>query len=252
MEHGMRIIRRRPAIRPEPVLDDYDVDYVPPEEPQPDLRREPLATRRPEPEYPADPKVWLESHKMTQTEVALRLANYFLVRRLVTADVNVSLTGRELTRREGPQFPVVRYLLNLGYKRPGLEFDWRGTYALGSAEHRLVLSHDEEVPDVVTTLRSGARFVGHVSKGTLMDGRNSAEHNLLRSALGRAITCEFAQPDDVIAAVVPLQALPPAGGQVPRGRGRGEGRDPHPRGGSRRHGGRPSACARLERHPARA
>ena len=41
-----------------------------------------VAIRGPERTYPADPAVWLNKHKMTQTEVALRLANYLLAQKL--------------------------------------------------------------------------------------------------------------------------------------------------------------------------
>ena len=71
---------------------------------------EPFATRRPEPDYPPDPAVWLAANRMSRTEVALRLARHLLAQRLVTRDVDVALTGHELTRRDQPRFPVVRYL----------------------------------------------------------------------------------------------------------------------------------------------
>src|SRR2546423_9461250 len=101
-------IRRIPRRYDRPVAAPViDPNSHPPIDPP---RREFLATRLPEADYPADPAVWLASNHMTQTEVSLRLAHYLIAQKLVTTDITVALTGYELTRQERPRFPVVRYL----------------------------------------------------------------------------------------------------------------------------------------------
>jgi hypothetical protein len=162
-----------------------------------------LATRAPERSYHPDPSVWLGANRMTRTEVSLRLGCYLLAQRLVTSDVDVSLTGRELTRRERPRFPVVRYLAERGFLRRGPLDDWRGRFAVEGADHALHVHDRPGAGDVAATLASGRRFVGHATAGLLAASRSPAEHKQLRSALARALTFELAEPGDVAAAVVP-------------------------------------------------
>ena len=168
-----------------------------------DLHDDYYAIRRPEPDYAPDPSVWLASSAMTQTEVSLRLAHYLLAQQRTTTDVTVALTGYELTRRERPRFPVVRYLAQRGYTRDTRDDDWRGTYLLKGAAHRLQLANEPDVADLTTTLGDGRRLLAWVTRGQLKSTRSPAEHKLLRGALGRAVTCEFAERADVLAAVVP-------------------------------------------------
>ena len=165
--------------------------------------REPFATRRPEPDYPPDPAVWLAANRMSRTEVALRLARHLLAQRLVTGDVDVALTGHELTRRDQPRFPVVRYLAERECVLEESLGEWQGRYRLKGADHALRLHDQPDIGDVVAPLRSARRLVAYVSAGLLDASRSPAEHTLLRNALGRALTFELAEPGDLCAAVVP-------------------------------------------------
>src|SRR5690348_9610107 len=162
-----------------------------------------LRLQRPEPEYPKNPSVWLAAKLMSRTEVALRLARYLLANRLTSSDVHVSLTGYELTRRWKPKFPVERFLSERSCVREGASRDWRGTYTMKGADHVLTLDSAPRAADLTTTLLSKDRLVAHVSRGTLEPSRSSAEHKALRSVIGRALTFEHYQPNDILAAVVP-------------------------------------------------
>ena len=71
------------------------------------------------------------------------------------------------------------------------------------SDHALHLSDATECPDLIATLTTGQTLKAHVSRGLLASTRSPAEHKLLRGAIGRAITCESAEPGDVLAAVVP-------------------------------------------------
>jgi len=102
--------------------------------------------------------------------------------------VAVSLTGLELTRRERPRFPVVRYLAERGWRQWETETvdDWRGRYSMRGAEHSLRLHNAPDDGDVVATLGVGRRLIALVSAGLLTDSRSPAEHKLLRAGIGRA------------------------------------------------------------------
>jgi hypothetical protein len=163
--------------------------------------------RRPEPDYHPDPALWLDSHVMTRTEVSLRLARWLLERRIAVGDVRVALTTYELTRRERPRFPVVRFLSERGFVRTVGDDDWRGDWRLKGATHALHLHTDgEDTGDVVASLAGDRRMVAFASRGVLDATRSPAEHKLLRNTIGRAATYEHAEPRDQLAAVVPRSA----------------------------------------------
>ena len=178
-----------------------------------------VRTRRPEPDLPTDHRVWVADNHVTGTELSLRLALYLLDQNLVTGDIQVALTGYELTRRSAPRFPVASFLLERGYAPgPHAAADWRTSYrkphalkpdaskphaAKPDARFALNLTDTPNTPDLIATLRSGGTLRAHVSRGLLVSTRSPAEHKLLRGAIGRAITCESAERGDVLAAVVP-------------------------------------------------
>jgi hypothetical protein len=193
------------AVFPEP-QEDSDANAEPPsaaEAEELEKLNSVFRIRRPEPEYPKNPAVWLQANLMSRTEASLRLARYLLHNRLTSSDVHVSLTGYELTRREKPKFPVVRFLSERSCVREGLGDDWCGIYRMKDVDHDLILDSAPRTADVTATLLSKDRLVAHVSRGTLKSSRSSAEHKALRAVIGRALTFEHYQPTDIMAAVVP-------------------------------------------------
>lgn len=166
------------------------------------------ATRRYDEDYSPDPADWLAPHHMSATETSLRLARWLLARQLVVSDIDVALTGHELTRRDIPCFPVQRFLAERSVIRldRGAGEDWRGRYLLRGAPHALRLHSDRDEGDVVATLANGRRLVAQVSRGVVGETRSSAEHKMLRGVIGRAITFEHYEPSDWGAAVVPRNA----------------------------------------------
>ncbi len=163
---------------------------------------------------------WLKSDRMMQTEVSLRLAIALLQRRRVSSDVVVGLTGGELSRRSSARFPVAEYLRTLGFSPAHDAPDWRTRYLSDRAQLGLVLHNRLGQGDVVTTLASGRRFVAEVTGGPIKPTRSPTEHRLLRGVIGRAVTAEYSQPDDVAVAAVPrserFRALARSWRELPR------------------------------------
>jgi len=166
------------------------------------------AIRRKAENYSPDPADWLAPHHMSATETSLRLARWLLARQLVVSDIDVALTGHELTRRDTPRFPVQRFLAERFVTRldQGEGEDWQGRYLLHGATHALRLHSDRDEGDVVATLANGHRLVAQVSRGVVGETRSSAEHKMLRGVIGRAVTFEHYEPGDWGAAVVPRSA----------------------------------------------
>jgi hypothetical protein len=145
----------------------------------------------------------LSADRMTQTEASLRLAISLLTRQLTTSDVAVALTGGELTRKNKDYFPVRSFLRAQGFDTATRGPDWRDTYMSELTTFALVLHKRLGEGDVVTTLAGGRRFTAEVSGGPLTETRSSTEHKLLRSVIARALTAEYAKPNDLAVAIVP-------------------------------------------------
>jgi hypothetical protein len=177
------------------------------DEPDEDRPEWPAIRRRVE-DYSPNPSEWLAPHHMSATETSLRLARWLLARKLVVSDIHVALTGHELTRRNTPRFPVERFLAERSVTRldGGGGEDWRGRYLLHGAAHALRLHSDRDEGDLVATLVNGRRLVAQVSRGVVGETRSPAEHRMLRSVIGRAVTFEHYEPSDWGAAVVPRNA----------------------------------------------
>lgn len=160
--------------------------------------------RRPE-RFAEDPSVWLAQHRMSQTEVGLRVASFLLSSGLAATPVVVLLAGYEMTRRERPQFPARRFLTD----RLGLTTDiadpleWRGAYHMKGRPHPLCLDWDKHAGHVATFLPSGQRLVVFVTAGLLRESRSPAEHARFWRVLGRAIASPLTDATDLLAVCVP-------------------------------------------------
>ena len=119
------------------------------------------ATRRKVEDYSPDPADWLAPHHMSATETSLRLARWLLARRLVVSDIDVALTGYELTRRDIPCFPVQRFLAKRSVTRldAGAGDDWRGRYLLrGVIGRAITFEHYEPSDWGAAVVPRNARF----------------------------------------------------------------------------------------------
>jgi hypothetical protein len=147
--------------------------------------------------------VYLPASHMTRTEVVLRFARYLLTSHAAAGDVDVSLTGRELTRRGQPHFPVRRFLAERGCVVHNGDLDWRGRYSMKAVPHALLLGDSATGADLIAPLVIGRRLIVHGSRGPLVETRSPSEHMTLRATLGRLLTYEQYEPDDIAVALVP-------------------------------------------------
>jgi hypothetical protein len=156
-----------------------------------------------------DPKDWLRGPRMTQTEASLRFALHLVREGHATADVELYLTSRELTRAgRRPRFPVEAFLEGHGVRRirnrrRGGDTDWRARYAVHESPVGLRLSDERGQCDVLAPVAGDSRVIAYVGSGTTAPTRASAEHVALRTLIGRALTREDVRPLDLLAVVVP-------------------------------------------------
>jgi hypothetical protein len=146
--------------------------------------------------------------RMSQTEVALRLARHIATSPLFTSLVIVKLGGAEVNRRGNDTiFPVARYLSRWGFSKdhPEVEVNphWIGFYTHKSHPVKLALKFDKFEPHVWAPFATRARLVVHCSAGNVTETRSPAEVHDLNRAIGRAVGWGGTKPNDIIAVCVP-------------------------------------------------
>jgi hypothetical protein len=140
--------------------------------------------------------------RMCQTEVCLRLAHYLLVHDMVTSNVSVALSGREVTRQERPMFDIRRFMADRGAPTTAVLADGYGLY---QSRYRFGIQvvKDMGAGDVVAELAPGSKLIVQASPGPVRNTRGSIEHAVLRSVIGTALTRADVGEDDVLAVAVP-------------------------------------------------
>jgi hypothetical protein len=147
---------------------------------------------------------YVDGTRMTQTELCLRLALYLLAHDMVTSDVTVSLTGREVLRRGAPMFAVAAFLERHGGSAPvGAGPRAHGRYSMNGRTHGIIIVPEGDVPDVVAEVGPGGRLIVQTASGPLVDSSTSYEHTLLDKALGRVLRRPDVGPDDLPVVAVP-------------------------------------------------
>ena len=148
------------------------------------------------------------AQRMSQTEVALRLARCLAASPLMDRTIEVVLGGAEVNRRgDDTEFPVARYLSRWGFtrdrSRPGVEPPWIGFYTNGRTSRKLLLNFNRSDTHMVAFFATGQRLVVHCTAGNLGDTRSPAELHDLNRAIGRAVGWHGTRADDVIAVCTP-------------------------------------------------
>jgi hypothetical protein len=147
--------------------------------------------------------------RMTQTEVALRLARHLAESPLLDGIVFVQIGGAEVNRRgdDVAVFPVRNYLSRWGFTkdrgRAKAKPKWIGFYTSSRSRRKLLLNFDKHDGHVTAVFADGRRLIVHCTAGNVGNTRSPAEHHDMNRAVGRAICWAGAKPDDVIAVCTP-------------------------------------------------
>jgi hypothetical protein len=146
--------------------------------------------------------------RMSQTEVALRVAAHLAKSPSFAGPVFVKLGGVEANRgTNDTAFPVATYLSRWGFSKDRLPTQtrpgWVGLYSNKVNSRKLLLGFDRFDPIVHTRLAAGRRIVVHCWAGNVTDTRSPAEVHDLNRAIGRAVGWKGTLTDDVIAVCIP-------------------------------------------------
>jgi hypothetical protein len=145
----------------------------------------------------------MSSHRMSETEVSLRLAIHLVVSGRVKSDVVVALDGAQVQIGQTQHFDVPEFLRFLGWEPEQASPRWQGKYCNPSTSQSIIIYSQSGQGDVTATLTSGEPLVVEAKKGTIAKCKSSSEYPLLREALGQLLTLEAVPENAVLAVGVP-------------------------------------------------
>ena len=140
---------------------------------------------------------------MTEAEVSLRVAYYYLENNLVNSDVQVAIDGAQIKTANMIHFDIANFLKDQGWIQNAGMQGWQGTYSKVGINNKLVIHSNPGMGDVIANLNNGNILRVESKKGTLTRSISSAEYRLLREAIGQLMTIDKISDKDIFAVAVP-------------------------------------------------
>lgn len=155
--------------------------------------------------------------RMSHTELSLRLAVHLLREDIVTTDITIALSGREVTRYKRPLFAVETFFTRYGGGRvPGKSLDGPppggrrrpskqayGHWRITGSRHDIVLTRRAQEGSITAGIGPGARLVVHAAAGPTRNLKSRTEADILSRALGTALTRYKLQELDILVVALP-------------------------------------------------
>lgn len=139
---------------------------------------------------------------MTEPEVSLRLAIYYLKNHLTSRDVMVSIDGAHIKTGNTVHFDIEGFLKeNLCVKMDGDFGRWQGVWHLEGQKTNMILNAVPGNGDVQVVLPDGKTLFVESKKGGR--GKSSQEYRLMREAIGQLMTSRFVSESTIPAVAVP-------------------------------------------------
>lgn len=124
---------------------------------------------------------------MTEPEVSIRMALYYIQNNLTDKNVKVSIDGAHIKTGNAIHFQIENFLKTVGCeKEDGENGKWQGIYGLEGYEQKIELSSTPGVGDVVVELKGGKQVYIESKKGK--NKKSSQEYSLMREAIGQLMT----------------------------------------------------------------
>ena len=140
--------------------------------------------------------------RMTEGEVAIRLAEYLLTLPGAADTVTIAIDGAVVeTVTHGRLFEIEQFLATNGWRavRQQGKRLWHGAYS--RSDKHLHISSTSGIGDVVIQI-GNRRVVAECKGGPLVKKRGSQEHRILKEALGQALLWREGA-DDILLIAVP-------------------------------------------------
>lgn len=139
---------------------------------------------------------------MTEAEVILRLAMYYIKNKLTEDHVTVSIDGAHVKTGNTVHFDIFVFLKKEGLIKIDAEPErWQGEYAIKGFDSHVIISSTPGIGDVNIILCDGCIIHAECKKGK--NDKRGQEYPLMREAIGQLMTgCDFTE------GVIPMVAVP--------------------------------------------
>lgn len=139
---------------------------------------------------------------MTEAEVILRLAMYYIKNGLTKEHVTVSIDGAHVKTGNTIHFDIFAFLNEAGLTKIDNELTrWQGEYSLAGYDSHVVISSKSGIGDVIVKLIDSSVIYAECKKGK--NDKRGQEYPLMREAIGQIMTgCDFTD------GVIPMVAVP--------------------------------------------
>ena len=139
---------------------------------------------------------------MTEPEVCLRIAMYYITMGHTEKPVYISLDGAQMKTKNTIHFDIFSFLTENGFKKLDHNVDrWQGEYEIPGHKSKIIICSKSGIGDVNIDLLSGKKLRIECKKGK--DNKSGQEYPLMREAVGQIMT-SFELSDDII----PVVAVP--------------------------------------------
>lgn len=138
---------------------------------------------------------------MTEPEVSIRLALYYIQNRMTDEMVTLSIDGAHVKTGSTVHFPIQDFLTSVGCRKVGSDNRWQGIYEIEGCNVKLEIVSTSGIGDVLVRLRNGQLVYAESKKGK--SNKSSQEYPLMREAIGQLMTgITFTEE------IIPMVAVP--------------------------------------------
>lgn len=139
---------------------------------------------------------------MTEAEVILRLAMYYINEGLTKEHVKVSIDGAHVKTGNTTHFDIFSFIKENNLEK--LDDDWarwQGEYSVTASDCHIIITSTPGIGDVNVKLIDGKVVYAECKKGK--NDKRGKEYPLMREAIGQLVTgCDFGEN------IVPIVAIP--------------------------------------------
>ena len=122
---------------------------------------------------------------MTEPEVSLRIAMYYLENEDVSESIKVSIDGAHVKTKDAVHFDIIGFLRENGYLKRNLGNKWQDEYKNSKYSHSIIVSSKPGVGDVSIVLNDGKTL--YVESKKFKSG-SGGEYPAMREAIGQLMT----------------------------------------------------------------
>lgn len=139
---------------------------------------------------------------MTEAEVILYLAMYYIKNNFTKDNVNVSIDGAHVKTGNTVHFDIFNFLNDEGFRKIDANLErWQGEYSLGGNDSHIIISSTPGIGDVNIKHIDGSIIYVECKKGN--KNKRGQEYPLMREAIGQLMTgCDFTD------GVIPMVGVP--------------------------------------------